>query len=79
MEVSVSPNPATRYFTLQIKSSSDNVISINVVDAMGRLMEAKQNNGNTNIRFGQEYKPGIYYAEVIQGAEKKIVKLVKSM
>jgi uncharacterized membrane protein len=41
-------------------------------------MERKTNvAANSLLQFGANYKPGIYYVEVVQGNEKAMVKLIK--
>lgn len=76
--VTAMPNPSASAFTLQLQSASSVPVNIRVMDITGRLIENK--NGvapNAKYRLGDNYVPGAYYAEVIQGNEKVVVKLVK--
>ncbi len=76
--VKVIGNPSTNYFTLQLQSSSQAPVQIRVTDATGRMVEAKaNNNANSTVQIGHEFKPGIYYAELQQGSSRKVVQLMK--
>jgi len=50
---------------------------LRVMDISGRIIETKNVTADQTIRIGDNYRAGIYLAEVIQGNERKIVKLVK--
>ncbi len=77
-KVVATPNPASSYFTLHTSSISEERISIIVTDAIGRVMERRNNEAaNGTIQFGNKLPKGIYIAEVSQGANKQILKLVK--
>ena len=53
-------------------------MSLKVSDIFGRTIEVKNNiSANHLLKFGDTYRPGIYLAEVMQGREKVILKLVK--
>ncbi len=76
--VTVSPNPSANYFTLKMVSKSDLPISLKVMDANGRVIDAKSNvRANSTIQIGQSYISGKYYAEMIQGTSRKVVQLIK--
>lgn len=73
------PNPSTSYFTLKVETSnlSDRVV-LRVMDIKGRLVEMKQNiQPNQTLRIGDQYRPGIYFIEVMQGAERTQTKIIK--
>jgi hypothetical protein len=73
------PNPSTNVFTLRLESSNQvEEIIMNVVDINGRMMETRKSLiPNQSIKFGENYKPGIYITEVVQGKERKTIKLIK--
>lgn len=76
--VQVIGNPSTSYFTLKLQSSSQAAVQIRVTDATGRMVEAKaNNNANSTVQIGHDFKPGIYYAELLQGSSRKVVQLMK--
>jgi hypothetical protein len=47
------------------------------MDISGRIIEVKNVTANQTIRIGDSYRAGMYFAELMQGEERKIVKLVK--
>jgi hypothetical protein len=78
LEVKAMPNPSTSDFSLQIKSNSNNPVTVRILNANGRLMEQKEKiTSNSTVKFGEGWVAGLYYAEVIQGDQRKLVKLVK--
>jgi len=78
LEVKVSPNPTENVFRIQVKSSSNEPITLRIVDMNGRLriMDKRLSNENV-ITVGGELTGGIYMAEVMQGNNRKVYKLVK--
>ena len=78
LNVSVLPNPSSHYFTLKLESGSNKPMQLKVVDEVGRLVDGKNNiTANSTLTIGQAYKPGVYYAEVVQDGKKVTVKLLK--
>ena len=74
----VQPNPSAAFFVLRFKSYSNQPVSIRVIDNYGRVIDTKYNvpvNGTYTI--GHNYRPGIYYVEVLQGKQKITTKLIK--
>ena len=54
-------------------------LSITVVDVAGRKIDQKINvQPNSTLQLGSNYEKGIYFAEVIQGKEKVMLKLIKA-
>ena len=48
------------------------------MDANGRIVETLNKVlPSSYITVGSRYLPGIYFAEIIQGKERKVVRLVK--
>ncbi len=78
--VKVYPNPATSAFSLTVKTDDKYTdINIRIIDAFGRTVEVmKSVNAGRTVLFGDKYANGAYYAEVIQGTDKKIIPLVKA-
>ena len=76
--VKAYPNPSTRYFSVLLKGDANNPVSLKITDAVGRLIEVKNNiKANTLLLIGTQYKPGAYYVEVNQGNSRKILQLIK--
>ena len=78
LSVKVQPNPSHNEFTLTLKSNSDEKITVRIMDASGRIVDQlKGVNANSSLLLGNKYEAGIYVAEVLQGLQRKMVKLVK--
>ncbi|MES2332153.1 MAG: LamG-like jellyroll fold domain-containing protein [Bacteroidota bacterium] len=79
LKVTVMPNPSTTYFTLKLESKYETPVNMRVMDASGRVIDAKSKIGaNSMIQIGHNYSSGTYYAELIQGTKRKVVQLIKS-
>ncbi|HTH32258.1 MAG TPA: T9SS type A sorting domain-containing protein, partial [Lacibacter sp.] len=77
--VKVLGNPSLTTFRLQLQSNNmQEKFTVKVVDVNGRLIEVQQNlyTGQV-IELGSKYTQGTYFAEVMQGTNRKVVKLVK--
>ena len=78
LKVQALPNPTFNYFTLVIQSGDTKTVQITISDAAGRVVELRPAiPPNGALTIGQNYRPGIYFAEIVQGKEKVTVKLVK--
>ena len=78
LEVIAFPNPSTTNFTMSVKAkSTKDKITMQVVDMYGRIIETRNVNANSLIRFGDPYNPGTYLIRIIQGKEHKVIKLLK--
>lgn len=77
LNVVVTPNPSNSYFRLTINSISQERAAIRVFDMMGRIMEERQAISGETIQFGAAYLNGTYTIEIVQGTEKKMMKVVK--
>ncbi|MBL7742964.1 MAG: T9SS type A sorting domain-containing protein, partial [Chitinophagaceae bacterium] len=79
LTVTAMPNTTTDYFNLVIKSKEDGAIAVRIHDMYGTIVEthAKIAPGTT-LRVGSGWSAGIYFAEVLQGDTRKVVKLIKT-
>jgi hypothetical protein len=76
--VNVVPNPSASYFSLIISSNDANPVTVRVTDMFGRPIEMHEKMTSTGIlRLGQSWSGGTYFAEVIQGEQRKVVKIIK--
>jgi hypothetical protein len=74
----VLPNPSHNQFTFLFSSPSSELIKMNVLDYSGRLIEQNRTvSPKQSLQIGQQYRPGVYYAEFTQGSEKILIKLIK--
>ena len=76
--VKVAPNPTSYYFTLQFKSVSLEKMKMTVTDLAGRVIEQRPDvPANSTQQLGGRYHPGIYFAQIIQGNQKMVLRLIK--
>jgi hypothetical protein len=73
------PNPAISSFNVKLESSvTADKIQLRVMDIQGRTIEVRNNlNAGQTLRLGGDYRPGIYIIEMIQGNNRKQLKLMK--
>jgi hypothetical protein len=72
------PNPSNTHFTIKTQGKAGDKINVRIMDAMGRIVETKSNVPvNGSLVLGHSYRPGMYYAEIVQGSQKVTLKLVK--
>lgn len=77
LSVKAFPNAFTQYINLQW-SGSDKPVTITITDVLGRLVERRTGLASSgNIKTGHHFRPGVYYATIVQGREKVVVKLIK--
>jgi hypothetical protein len=73
------PNPSISSFNVQVESdNAKDKINVRVIDLFGRTVEVI--NGvapGQTIKIGAVYRPGIYFVEMIQGNNRKQIKLLK--
>jgi outer membrane protein TolC len=72
----VFPNPSDQHFTLQITSDKQERIAIRVMDLQGRVVYKAQGLPG-NYSMGQNLAGGTYIVEVIQGSQKRLLKVMK--
>ena len=75
----VYPNPSEDHYNIQVKSSNKyDKITISIADVTGKTIEVLSNlSPNQQITLGEKYAAGTYIAEIRQGQNKKVVKLIK--
>jgi hypothetical protein len=79
LKVTVLPNPSTTFFTLKFESRFETPITLKVMDASGRVVDAKSKIGaNSTLQVGHSYPSGTYFAEIVQGNQRKVVQLIKA-
>ena len=53
-------------------------VSIRVFDVAGRMVQTKTNSGNGLVEIGLNLGAGTYFAEIRQGVNREVVKLIKT-
>jgi hypothetical protein len=77
-KVIVYPNPSAGDFRIQVTSNSYEPVTVRILDVTGVVHSVNLMNSKTNtIKVGNHLKEGTYIAEVIQGTNRKLVKLIK--
>ena len=78
LTVQAISNPAPDFFTLVTRSNMPNTIVLRVFNVLGKVVEVRNNVAvNTTLQLGQSYRPGMYYAELMQANERVVIKLIK--
>lgn len=77
LAATVQPNPSSHYFNF-ITSGNNKPVDITMFNAIGQLIETKTSIvAGSTLRFGNNYRPGLYYAVIMQGVDKVILKCIK--
>jgi hypothetical protein len=78
LDVIAYPNPSATNFSISVKTNSTKEkITMQVVDMYGRVIETRNVNARSPIRFGDRYSAGTYFVRVTQGKQHKEIKLIK--
>ncbi|WP_462219209.1 T9SS type A sorting domain-containing protein, partial [Ferruginibacter sp.] len=77
-KVSVSPNPSITDFRIQVISNSSEPVTVRLMDVNGVVKELSRVFTKTSsINVGANLVSGTYFAEVTQGVNRQVVKLIK--
>ncbi|MEP6795038.1 MAG: T9SS type A sorting domain-containing protein [Saprospiraceae bacterium] len=71
------PNPTSDEFILRIEPSEEFKVAVRITDILGKTWETVIT-VDPEIYLGQHLPPGIYYAELIRGEERKVIRLMKT-
>jgi hypothetical protein len=78
LELVVGPNPSPAHFTLKWKTALSLPVYLQVTDMVGRIVDVKAGLPSSgSIQVGQGYPAGTYIAELMQGAQRKTVQLIR--
>lgn len=73
----VWPNPSTNDFNLEVQSTSNEKVVLNIFDLNGRLLSNLNTNSNQTTLFGKDLKAGTYLVLVRQGNSSTTIRVVK--
>ena len=78
-DLKASPNPTTSQFNVKLESpNSWTSMMIRVIDLSGKVIEVRRGlMAGQTFQLGANYRPGMYFIELTQGDQKRIVKVVK--
>lgn len=79
LQAEAMPNPSSTYFNLVIKGIDESPVTVRILDMFGRVVETHQKvPSNSILQVGNRLSSGSYVAEITQGNQRKIVRLVKT-
>lgn len=78
-EVKAFPNPFARHFSLDIQSSSDDLVQVRIYDMIGRELEVQKATVSelSTKEIGTNYPSGVYNVIVSQGDKVRSVRMIK--
>ncbi|MBO9633137.1 MAG: family 10 glycosylhydrolase [Chitinophagaceae bacterium] len=77
--VKALPNPTPNQFHVITVSTSSQPISYKVTDITGKVIETRSGLPASGMFYlGNNYVPGMYFLQVIQGQQSEVLKLVKT-
>lgn len=77
LEIEAYPNPSTYEFNLVVMGKSNQKVSITVTDIFGTKVYETTAENKKEFRIGNNFKPGLYFVQVVQGDKKQSIKLTK--
>jgi alpha-tubulin suppressor-like RCC1 family protein/6-phosphogluconolactonase (cycloisomerase 2 family) len=78
ISVRIFNNPTETSFQLIVYSQSNEKIAVRIFDVTGRTIENFRNHSVRSVLdLGKWYINGVYFAEITQGKNRKVVKLIK--
>jgi hypothetical protein len=77
LDAKVFPNPSLGIFNLNVKSSSDEIIHVRVMNLSGKVLQVTQMTPSSTISVARDVIPGMYLIEIRQGDQLKTLKAVK--
>lgn len=75
--IKVSPNPTTGSFRAKMYGSKDEQVRVEILDQQGRVIDSRLVSASAELRFGYWYHPGTYFIHLVQGENRRKIKLVK--
>ena len=78
LSIMASPNPSNGSFDLRILPiNNQHPILIRTIDITGRVIDIKGIFPGQILRVGNQYKPGMYIIEALQGDRRAVIKVLK--
>ncbi len=78
LEVNIMPNPSNSFFNVVIKGNNTNPVTLRVFDISGQVIEKQEKiASNSTLQLGHKWRGGSYFVEVIQGDQRKFLKIIK--
>jgi hypothetical protein len=78
LQVRAIPNPTHTNFKVIVESNNfQEIISAQVIDMYGRVIETKNIIAGETIQLGDQYRPGTYMLRFTQGQQNRLLKVIK--
>jgi len=73
------PNPSTAYFNISSTEGFDESTEVRVLNQSGMLMETRKGVQVKAriLQLGANYRPGVYFVEIVHGGERQVLRLEK--
>ncbi|MEP7377680.1 MAG: N,N-dimethylformamidase beta subunit family domain-containing protein [Chitinophagaceae bacterium] len=79
LQAEAMPNPSSTYFNLVIRGTTESPVTVRILDMFGQVVEVHQKlASNTILQVGNKLASGSYFAEITQGDQRKIVRIIKA-
>ena len=77
--VNVNPNPVSSNFNVTVKSKDLNTpVEIRILNTNGKLVTIQKTAANSTLKISADkWSGGMYFVEVIQGKQRKVVRLIR--
>jgi hypothetical protein len=72
------PNPSKSHFSLAIGGDRSIPVRVRITDISGRVIEQYENvSANSVLKIGRRLSAGSYFVEVLQGDQRRFIKVIK--
>ena len=78
LKINSYPNPTTTEFGLMVAGGTNEILNIAVFSMDGRVVFKTQGSSNNRYTFGNNFIPGMYIIQVIQGSTMQTLKVIKA-
>lgn len=73
------PNPSNTFFNLSVRSSNNYPVRIQITNIFGQVVERHEKiASNAILQLGHKLASGSYFVEVLQGDERRVIKIIKA-
>jgi hypothetical protein len=78
-DAKVSPNPSVigTPFTLTVTGNNNNNVDVRVLNMLGKEVYTAKGSANQVYKFGGLFTSGVYFVEVVQNNQIKVLKIIK--
>ena len=79
--VTVNPNPVASFFNLSVNTGDNHTpVDIRIFNTDGKVISTQKVQPNSTQKIAAEkWKSGVYFVEVTQGDQRRVLKLVKTI